>query len=357
MMFSETLVHYRNLLSVLVKDWRRYRRALIGRDASYLELCNRYERLEAAPDGKGYRCDWQWTSDLHAPKFLPSLGLRLMRRALADHPIGRASAPENNAQQPDISFVIGHRGLDRLAQLLAALESIAAQRNLVFECIVVEQSVLPEIKESLPDWVRYVHAPPPHPDAPYCRALAFNCGAALARGDVLVFHDNDLLVPQGYASEITKRFAEGYDVINLKRFIFYLSSAHSQRVCVSGALDFNEAPESIMQNAQGGGSLAISRDAYLAIGGFDESFVGWGGEDNEFWERAQTRNVWPYGYMPLVHLWHEAQPGKFERERETAALHESRSAVPVEKRIAELKAQNFGCEVGRSADTATMASV
>jgi len=156
-----------------------------------------------------------------------------------------------------------------------------------------------------------------------------------------VLHDNDLLVPDAYASELMKRFNAGFEVINLKRFIFYLSREHSQRVLDSGQLDFNQPPDSVMQNAQGGGSLAVSRNAYRSIGGFDESFVGWGGEDNEFWERAQTRSVWPYGYLPMIHLWHEIQPEKFNPERKTANLFELRSSVPTEIRIAELRERDL----------------
>src|SRR5260370_23297256 len=94
-----------------------------------------------------------------------------------------------------------------------------------------------------------------------------------------------------------------------------------------------------MQNAEGGGSIAVTRKTYFEIGGFDESFVGWGGEHNEFWERAMTRSVWPYGYMPLVHLWHTPQTERNDSERGTAALLEAKSAIPVEERIKELSAR------------------
>jgi hypothetical protein len=308
----------------------------------WVYMRNRDERLIRNAQRPGAQCDWQWTSDLHVARVFPKLGRSLMRRTLRDWPIGLEAAPAAEpGEHVRVSFIIGHRGRARVPQLLATLRSIAAQRNITFEGILVEQSELPEIKESLPDWVRYVHAPPMQIDAPYCRSLAFNHGASMAHGSVLILHDNDLLVPRDYASEIVKRIDDGYDVINLKRFIFYLSDTHSGRICVSGELDTNEAPESVMQNAQAGGSLAVSRETYLALGGFDESFVGWGGEDNEFWERAQTRKVWPYGYLPLVHLWHEAQPEKLEAARRTAELLELRSTIPAEKRIAELRERNF----------------
>jgi predicted glycosyltransferase involved in capsule biosynthesis len=91
-----------------------------------------------------------------------------------------------------------------------------------------------------------------------------------------------------------------------------------------------------MQNAQGGGSVAITREAFDAIGGMDESFVGWGGEDNEFWERACLRRVWHWGELPLVHLWHPAQQGKYERGSQASRRYEALSAVPAKERVAAL---------------------
>jgi GT2 family glycosyltransferase len=127
---------------------------------------------------------------------------------------------------------------------------------------------------------------------------------------MLVLHDNDMMVPADYAREILARAAQGYEVMNLKRFIFYLTETHTKEVLADTAEYTDKPSEAIVQNLEGGGSVAIARDAFNRIGGMDESFVGWGGEDNEFWERAQTCRVWPYGYLPLVHLWHQPQPEK-----------------------------------------------
>jgi GT2 family glycosyltransferase len=205
----------------------------------------------------------------------------------------------------------------------------------------VEQSATPDVKDELPLWVRYIHTPLPYANMPYSRAWAFNVGARAARGEVLVLHDNDMLAPADYAREIVARLEAGYEVINLKRFIFYLSAVDSSRTFSDGALTTEDAPVAVMQNALGG-SIAVSSEAYLAMGGFDESFVGWGGEDNEFWERAETRSCWPYGYLPLVHLWHAPQEGKLSSERSTASLLEKRSAIPAAERIAELASRDFG---------------
>ena len=329
-------------LGVVVKDWRRYRRALDAGSDAYLALCNRYERLEPAPDGSGYRCAWQWTSELHAPKRLPSLGLRLARRALAHHPIVRRDAPATAGNDPQMTFLIGHRGQARVPQLLATLESIAGQSEVDVECLVIEQDGEAAVRPRLPGWVTHVHTPPPARDMPYCRSWAFNVGAKLARGRILVLHDNDMLVPADYAREVVRRVAEGYEVANLKRFIFYLGERHSRGVIAREA-DFDSEPAlAIVQNLEAGGSLAVTADAFRRIGGMDEAFVGWGGEDNEFWERAQTLRVWTYGYLPIVHLWHTPQPERLERTPSPVEYYRQRSALPVDDRIRELRARNAG---------------
>jgi hypothetical protein len=338
----------RALLGVLVKDWPRFRKAISSPGTDWLRLCNRYERIKPAPDGIGVHCDWEWTSVLHAPTVLPSLGRRLFTRALAEYPFAMAERPEYDPENGpvQVSFVIGHRGMDRLPHLLATLRTIAAQRRVRSECIVVEQSTTREVRSCLPEWVRYVHTPLPDPNMPYCRSWAFNVGARMARGEVLILHDNDLLAPREYAHEHWRLLREGWEVVNLKRFLFYLSPADTRRLFKEGdSLTFKEPPESILQNTEGGGSLAIARETYFAIGGFDEEFIGWGGEDNELWDRALTRRVYPFGYLPLIHLWHPPQPDKGAVRGQglhTAGLFERRLALAPEMRIKELNRRNQG---------------
>ncbi len=333
----------RALAGIALKDAPLYLRAQVAGGQAWLGVHNRDERLEPAPDGSGYRCLWPWTSELHAPRHVPALGRWLMRRALADHPIARAPARQvGPGDAPQISFLIGHRGMARLPHLLATLESIAAQVGTSVECIVVEQDIASQLGPHLPAWVRLVHTTPPAPDMPYCRAWTFNVGALHARAPVLVLHDNDMLVPTDYAAWILARMAQGYAVVNPKRFIFYLSEAHSRAVFGAQAGLLREAPEAIVQNLEGGGSVAITSKAYAAIGGLDESFIGWGGEDNEFWERAQTLRVWPWAGLPLVHLWHAAQPGKRDHTYHTAQHYRTLAQVDPKERICRLSARAQG---------------
>jgi len=93
----------------------------------------------------------------------------------------------------------------------------------------------------------------------------------------------------------------------------------------------------VVQNSPGGGSVAADKKAFGEIGRFDESFVGWGGEDNEFWERALTRRAYSFGYLPFIHLWHESQSEKPSAQAGGGAARFNELArIPAEERIRRL---------------------
>lgn len=309
----------RQIIGALIFDVHRFIWGILSvrktcLSPSWVFIRNRNENLISDTKYPGVKCSWQWTSDLYLPKVFPVFGRWLFRRAFRDFPIVFRDQPDiTETEKPVVSFIIGHRGMERLPLLLATLRSIAGQRGCGIECIVVEQDNEKFIQDELPDWVRYIHTPLPDKNMPYSRSWAFNVAAQEAKSDCLIFHDNDMLVPAIYAKDIVRYCNQGYDFINLKRFIFYLDQVSSEKLAVTGDLSRTPVIEVIVQNLEAGGSFGAGRQAYFDIGGFDERFVGWGGEDNEFWERANTRKVYPYGYLPIVHLWHAPQLEKKNR--------------------------------------------
>jgi hypothetical protein len=322
----------RHRLGALAHDWPRFLRHGVAGDVNLMR--NRAEPIVS--DGRGVRCDWLYTSELHLANVYPGTSRTLLRRSLHAWPITLRDAPARNADTPQVSFLIGHRGLPRLPNLLQTLRSIAGQADVPIECIVIEQSPTREIEAALPDWVRYLHTPVAA-NFDYCRAATFNEAVRIARGEVIVAHDNDMLVPERYAAELLARAAEGWQFIDLKRFIFYLTEVDT-RAIFDGAPLRDDHASVVVQNLKGG-SIAATKEAYLAIGGFDEGFVGWGGEDLEFWERARAfGRVYEFGYLPIVHLWHRAQAGKVDRDGAPALRrYEELRAVPPEERIRRLR--------------------
>ncbi|HET8797194.1 MAG TPA: galactosyltransferase-related protein [Thermoanaerobaculia bacterium] len=333
--FARRLRHH---AGALVHDWPRFLRAMAAGRGGWVRFHNRDERLTIDPGSGGAWCEWRFSSDLHLCKLSPLASRALLRRALRDRPIAFA-ADRATSDAPRVSYVIGHRGEDRLPLLLATLATIAAQRDAAIECIVVEQSARALLPPHLPSWVRHLHTPVASDDAPYNRSAALNAGAEAARGSLLVLHDNDLLLPADHARAIVALHDAGWEMIDAKRFVFYFDRHATEIVTSERRIPFERSSEKVSQNFLAGGSIAADREAYFAIGGFDEAFVGWGGEDNDFWERASTRRAWAFGFLPIVHLWHAPQREKVGSVAEGVKRYHARTNIPAAERIAELLAR------------------
>lgn len=249
------------------------------------------------------------TSTLHVCDVFPGIGARLLRVAARQWSFSSA-AEVSFSENPDVSFIIPFRGEDRTEQLHAVIRSIAGSGAGV-ECIVVEQDESRRL-ESLPGNTRYLHLPHPKGDTRWHKCFAMNEGARHAKGRILVFHDGDLVVPNRYLEELRRLFdVAGNDVAFPQRFLFYLDALASRSIQMArGHCELSTiVPARITQNWVGG-TVAIRSEAFWAIGGFDERFVGWGGEDLEFYDRCQTLRGFFHGYLPFLHLWHPYQKGK-----------------------------------------------
>lgn len=335
----------RDLPGVLVRDLPRYRAALTatGSDTGgWASLCNRNEVLRQVEGCKGFQCQWKWGSELHAPLVLPSLGRRLMWSALRDWPIRFADRPVASGEAPRISFVIAHSGQNRVAQLVQTLRSLFAQVEVPCECIVVDQSETP-LLERLPPGIVYRHLDKSGMVPGWRKSWAFNVGARLARADILVFHDGDICAPAGYARELLQVLGDGrHAAASVQRMLFYLTNEDTKHLFADDSVPDDGVPSPALQNWKGG-TIAIRKDAFKAIGGFDEGFVDWGGEDDEFYDRCQLVGHCRAGYLPFVHLWHAPQAKRHAADNiNTTRVLPVRFAIPREDRVAQLNARAWG---------------
>jgi len=310
-----------------------------GLGGDWQDLKNRHERISIDPISKGRVCHWADSSPLTVARLFPSVGARILRACLAQWPVSLETSDElPPITSPEVSFIIGVRGTRRLDQFRSVLKSIANQQDASIEIIVVEQSAGNDFQRLIPSHVRYLHTPLPHPQTPYNRSWALNAGATIARGRILVLHDADMLVPAGFAAAIAAVVQGEVEALRLPRLIFYMDQESSQAVQQTGRFDTVEEVERIVQNNPT--PMAITREAYLRIGGHDESFYGWGGEDNEFLDRVRTLNVCEGAFLPIFHLWHEEAPNR-SGDRNAAHLR-SLLSIPACERIEGLVRRPLG---------------
>lgn len=298
-------------------------------------VVNRGESWQRGDGLQGVRIAGGWSSSIHVCDVYPRMGQWLMCRALAQWPIAVESA-RRASLPPRVSFVIPYRGRDRAPLLRLVLDSVLAQRDIGVECIVVEQSET-SVLAGLPDGVRHIHLPHPTDALTWRKSWALNVGVKAARTDIIVCHDADIVVPEKYAAEICRHFDQGsIDVAHLHRFLFCLtdeqtrSAIGERRVCPV-------PPECVRQHWQGG-TVAIRREAFYQIGGFDEAFVGWTGEDREFYDRCLALRVVNAGYLPFVHLHHPPQQSKCGPERDQSLRYFGEvMRTPRDERIERLR--------------------
>lgn len=313
-------------------------------DYKWLDLCNRNERLLREPESQGRICDWQDTSGLTVCRVFPRVGARLLDHCLKQWPIeftdtGQCRPGETNIQ---LSIILAVRGRNRLPLFNKCLSSLLAQKGCNYEIIVVEQSWENIIEEALPEGVRYLHARSVSAEMPFNKSWAMNVGAQHAKGQHLVFHDADMLAPRSYAKQVCDILDSGYDAVRLPRFVAYLDRETSERICGGDSLNTISSLSEIVQNCRGV-SLAISSDAYWRIGGHDEAFYGWGGEDDEMLSRVMTLRVYPGAFLPFIHLWHPNESGKVAgKDRGNTDLFKTKMSQPVEKRIEILRRLELG---------------
>jgi len=199
---------------------------------------------------------------------------------------------------------------DRRANLLTVLAWLARTPEL--EVIVVEQDDAPHLDDKLPDpHSKYIFAYNP---GPFNKGWGFNVGVRQASTSIFAFGDADVIV-EGALAQCIAHCQQGYRAVKPYRRLLDLTSEETA-VVRTGDFDF-EPPRPADVAARNrepkgefvvfcGGLFFIRSDAFRHLGGWDERFVGWGGEDDAMTyklERARLSAV-ELDERPALHLWH-----------------------------------------------------
>jgi hypothetical protein len=181
---------------------------------------------------------------------------------------------------PVVSVVVPHGGVERLPHLMTTLATLHQQEGRL-EIIVVEMGSVSGAMECAQRWrCQYLFL---EHDGEFERARSLNAGQAIASGELVLWLDNDLLLPPGFIARAVQELRErNLDFLTPYTSVRYLSAADSRGV-MQGVGDAAACrPVNVLSSGTGAsGGIGLVRHAFLQRhGGLVEGFRGWGGEDN-----------------------------------------------------------------------------
>jgi hypothetical protein len=142
----------------------------------------------------------------------------------------------------------------------------------------------------------------------FSRAASKNYGAHQANwADVLIFNDADMIIThQAYRDMAEMAYDSGKLVIGYVEYCA-LDKPHSQRIYRGDFPDPFDAPRTVSNVAFSlGGIIAVRRDVFAEVGGYDERFKVWGNEDWAFAISCATvAGPWLRIEGPALHFFHE----------------------------------------------------
>jgi len=242
--------------------------------------------------------------------------------------------------------------------LEAVLAGLAKQTypNDLIEIIVADDGSNPPLDPRLPDHLSVVIER--QGDEGFRLAAARNLGAHKAAGEVLVFLDSDM-VPErewlfehmrlhhncfwvlgcGFRRHVEGRSITWSDVEGADRVpdLFSGDEIREPRFILDYWADHEDGRKdsSSVWRVTSGGNLSISAEAFWAVGGFDERFCGWGGEDNDLGYRVYQRGAMVVPVRTAM-AWHvgwgtydsEAMDDSRRRSREVLATRIPDGSLP-----------------------------
>lgn len=148
---------------------------------------------------------------------------------------------------------------------------------------------------------------------PWCKGRAWQVGLEKASCDVVCLMDADCWVPG--LSEAVERLSEGHRWVQGQKMVLRYDYATTQRL-LAGELSLDEASRldhcwEDVPRASGAGVGTILRREDAEDIPIDRRIIGWGYEDNAWWDALSTLLGEPERVPNICyHLHHKSQPSK-----------------------------------------------
>jgi hypothetical protein len=184
------------------------------------------------------------------------------------------------------------------------------QRHFDWEWVVVEQDSEPRLPDQAPfPGLKHLFV---RNSGPFNKAWGLNVGVHAAQSEVLYFCDADMLLPKAALDTAVSLCSRRVLAVNPYDQLLDLDAEASQQL-LTGLKD----PEFTFEGAVGvrgdgeqlcfcGGAFFMRRTLHRRMGGFDERYLGWGGEDDAMTLRLRrtTPDIAEIQGRCALHLWH-----------------------------------------------------
>lgn len=248
---------------------------------------------------------------------------------------------------------------NRIDMLPACLDSLRGSSADFHEVVIADDGSSEDVVKSVQELVkkydfRIIHAW--HPRQEPRRSATRNNGIRHATGDYLIFLDADFALLPGAIHSHMEAAKLGYFAAGRCK---YTTEQQCRRILTEGASEslleiiYAELPEAPIEKEHRrfiryallrrfrlasprkvtfGGHFSAFKKDIEAVNGYDESFVGWGGEDMDFalrMVRAGFRGTSVIRTARVLHLWHPSEMGSKHWKEGTNMDYYSRQNIPV----------------------------
>lgn len=147
---------------------------------------------------------------------------------------------------------------------------------------------------------------------PWSRGAAINAGAREAGSwDVMVIADADTIPEVAPIHKAVEIATATNGAIRPHNTLWMMNPVETLKFIAGGPGSVKRSKRSLVN--LGGGLLVVSREAWDRVGGYDESFVGWGHEDTHLNTRLLLEAHWDRIPGKAWHLFHPRDDGKTEQ--------------------------------------------
>jgi predicted glycosyltransferase involved in capsule biosynthesis len=235
-----------------------------------------------------------------------------------------------------LSLLVPYRNRPLHLKCLLEWFVIASLANARIELVIIEYSLRPSMRPVARPNIRYVHV---EGNGVFNKARLLNMAFKISKGKIVVAYDVDL-VPADLSFDLHLSFVEKSETLLFSGYRLnypeeYLSPADITTAKYLSAVAKENCSEKFLKmqlvDGQRFGVLPFfNRRRVMEIGGWDERFEGWGGEDQDFIERylGNSRYLVKCPDLLYIHLHHGHASGWNDpllTERNTALYQQKRT--------------------------------